>query len=125
MALEKSKAKMVKFKVDEESDSDGLFSDDHMSYDSSDSDTSDLKVTGGYCTKEMFLKKYVIIILQCAPFVIYCIIGKFQIAEKCWLSEDSKQYCQKWSRDLASSHNLIVSKIYFQKSLMIFEFCLK
>ena len=41
---------MVKFKVDEESDSDGLFSDDDMSYDTSDSDTSDVKVTGGYYT---------------------------------------------------------------------------
>ena len=59
MIAEESKAKTVKFKVDEESDSDGLFSDDDMSYDSSDSGTSDLEVTGGYYTKEMFLKKCV------------------------------------------------------------------
>lgn len=50
--------KTVKFKVDEGSDSDG-FSDDDMSYSSSDSDSSDLEVTGGYYTKEMFLKKCV------------------------------------------------------------------
>ena len=55
--VEESKPKAVKFKVEEESDSDGLFSDDDMNYDSSDSDTSDLEVTGGYYTKEMFLKK--------------------------------------------------------------------
>ena len=54
---EQSKAKTVKFKVDEESDSDGLFSDDDMSIDSSDSDDSELEATGGYYTKEMFLKK--------------------------------------------------------------------
>ena len=80
MALEKSKAKMMKFKVDEESDSDGLFSNDDMSYDSSDSDTSDVKVTGGYYTKELFLKKYVLhcvtIILQYVPCVIYCIANR-------------------------------------------------
>ena len=50
----------MKFKVDEESDSDGLLSDGDRSYDSSSSD-SELEVTGGYYTKEMFLKKCVII----------------------------------------------------------------
>lgn len=59
---EEDKPKTVKFKVDEESDSDGLFSDDDdMSYSSSDSDSSELDVTGGYYTKEMFLKKCVLL----------------------------------------------------------------
>ena len=57
--VEESKPKTVKFKVEKESDSEGLFSDDDMSYDSSDSDSSDLEVTGDYYTKEMFLKKCV------------------------------------------------------------------
>ena len=70
---EQSKPKAVKFKVDEESDSDGLFDDDDdMSSDSSDSDDSELEVTGGYYTKEMFLKKYVLASLICsyAPFCV-------------------------------------------------------
>ena len=58
---EHGKPRAVKFKVDEESDSDGLFSDGDMIYDSSDSDSSELEAAGGYYTKEMFLKKYVFI----------------------------------------------------------------
>ena len=69
---EQSKPKAVKFKVDEESDSDGLFSDDDMSYDSSDSDDSELEVAGGYYTKEMFLKKSVLVSLLIN--VICCVL---------------------------------------------------
>ena len=69
---EESKPKTVKFKVDdEESDSDGLFSNDDMSYTSSDSDDSELDVTGGYYTKEMFLKKYVLHCVLVTPIVCY------------------------------------------------------
>ena len=66
---EQSKPKTVKFKAEEESDSDGLFSDDDMSYDSSDSSDSELEVTGGYYTKEMFLKKCVLITLNVCSYV--------------------------------------------------------
>lgn len=79
---EQSKPKAVKFKVDEESDSDGLFSDEDMSYDSSDSDDSELEVTGGYYTKEMFLKKCVLVSLLymflcpllCSPYMLLCLL---------------------------------------------------
>ena len=66
---EQTKPKTVKFKVEEESDSDGLFSDDDMSYDSSDSDDSELEATGGYYTKEMFLKKCVLYCVLMSPLL--------------------------------------------------------
>ena len=48
----------MKEKAVEDDDSDGFSSDDDMEYDSSGSDsTSDIEMTGGYYTKEMFLKK--------------------------------------------------------------------
>lgn len=64
----------MKFKVEDESDSEGLFSDEDMSYSSSDSDSSELDVTGGYYTKEMFLKKYVIVCVVCN--LVFCAVIK-------------------------------------------------
>jgi len=45
--------------VEDDEESDGFSSDDGTEYSSSDSDSTDIEITGGYYTKEMFLKKWV------------------------------------------------------------------